>query len=342
MQFYGRATPNFRTLSQKQHVRLVLSARSRWKRVGFHSVSHRLVERRSGVGLVRFGLSAGAVQQQEMRRKFRDWKPMGRSVSVKVEPKTQNKVGVRVAASRAKTLQWRRARTAHLMLERDRKKQLGELTEAKTNKLRPLPAHEMKRQRGRDLVRCLTKHRQTVVRFGNAVRKETKRANEPIVPQSQSESERRGRSPFATALGRGGAPVDVATGLFLLGRAEDASMVNALRLEPNDVGVRPRERAVMITYPRGGRCDDRCPVDTNVATALAYSPRYELVDRSVHGHRFVRFETQLARPRGQDIKSEELVLAPDLAAVRDRVQFPRGSTQPVDYAKMIGRDWLRR
>lgn len=314
-----------------------MAAKHRWKRVGFHSVSHRLVERRVDVGHVAFNVDTDGekLAQVRLRRKIRAWKLVE---APKQPPKQQSDT----VASKNKavghgnthrTAQWMRARASRLLRESERRKNAEPApshdARSMSRSLRELPAHDMEGQSGRERVRCRSKHLKAVLRFCDDVLKEQPRPVSDSERQATRSNEKKSQfAPFSVAVGRNGARFDQATGLYLIAQNDPQSLL----LEPTDTSTRSRARTCAIASYRG---DPRASDD---AAALAYSPKYSLVDRSARGHRFVAFETQRPRsatPRGDD--GEQVILAPDLAEVYERQVFPRAPKQLVDYHKMLGR-----
>jgi hypothetical protein len=333
VQYRARATPNFRTFEQKQRVRVVLAARQRWRRVGFHSVNHRLAERRVNVGHVAFRAATGGEKyaQARVRRKFRAWKhtsapsrPQNNATASRSKPDRAGNTQV--------TAQWKRARASRLLQESERRRngQPTPSTDARSmsRALQALPAHDMKRESGRDNVHCRSKHLKAVLHFCDSVLKEDlcplSGGDKQATWTSENKSQ---RAPFAVAVGRDGARFDQASGLYLV--AQDT--LRSLILAPTDANTRTRARACVMTSPREDRHEP------NAASKLAYSPKYALVDRTTRGHRFVKLERQCPRsaaPPGDD--REQVILMPNLAKVYDQQVFPR-SAQVVDYHKMLGR-----
>lgn len=332
-----KATPNYRTREQKQRVRELMASRRRGPRLGHYDVNHKLTERRTDVGHIAFASVDSSfsdkLSRAKLRRNMRAW-------NLQAEQKKRTKDKEKGPSSPAKSkridksrrsVQWLRAKASRLLEDNERKKASAAYL-SRGQLLRELPAHEMKRQIGRDKIVATSKHQKTVVLFDRNIRKELKRDLCDNFHADLDVKEKSNRiEPFTLAPGRNGAAFDGATGLFLVGDA--ATSGDQLQLAVSDTMTRPKTRSCMLSsHPRV--VPDK--LDTDIEPT--YSPKYSVVDHSVRGHRFVTFQSQLPR---EDIaqsyeNKDQVIFASDVAATFESLRFSSSHTH-VAYDKMQGR-----
>lgn len=228
---------SYRTFEQKQRIRSILAARTRWRTLGGASacLNHTWTERRLGsTGIVPMHRQ----QSERFRRNTSTKKPTRAAFNVRLRhwnPQFANAVGDEehtgqlrrtngalqwlTEAERSdfkQTAQWQRARASRFL--KNNGVVVPKETRVATAPARTvhLPAHEMRLQAGRDAVRMRSKHDRVVTRFTDSVRKERKvkgNQSDPVDPARASTA--RGTVRFDRVTGREDALAD-ARGVYQL------------------------------------------------------------------------------------------------------------------------------
>lgn len=370
--------PNYRTHEQKLKVRAILAARKRWTRLGLYDVSHACVERRIGATKI-IPMTRQADNNKrsphrhpvQLRKKVRMWrrheafetKPSSdKGVSKDPHKKPQAWKTEKDKTSYKTTEQWRRAQTRELLRVKALK---ARLTTNAADDQKPgaskkdstmfMAAHAMSKQLGRDIVQCRRKKFKIVSLFSAQIKKEQ---------GGPYESEPGGEAPAsARANGKGGGgivPFAKATGrddlranehsVFLLGKETEQRHDVALNLD--HINTLPRPRAPRALIGERNDDDERFPMTKKFAKAQesrsVLEPKFEIVEKSVVGHRFVRFEKQLDRPEFIPLSSKQLdndveqLEQPSKFPILEKLKFSGGNLGVVDYRTMQGREDVER
>ncbi|KAF1323274.1 hypothetical protein FI667_g10662, partial [Globisporangium splendens] len=371
------AKPNYRTLDQKKKIRFILAARTRWQRFGGHyNVNHTIVERQLGrTGIVPMAKQLGRpefqssikgaranekpVSKVQLRRRLRAWQSASK-LETTSDPATKPAIPPhkQVRDVFKATPQWQRARARQLLKEKALKKKVG--ISDNQERLKPshdqkpnlarLPDPDMSKQRGRDIVHCRQKQLKVVTYFNDRISKE--RAKKEMKRESEQELALKkgakvpGIVPFEKLTGRDNVQVD-ARGVYILGREQDnaAGEAKALALESIDAYLRPHVPGAIISEPTEE--DERFPMTKKIAKEREQlsilEPKYNLVEKSVQGHRHVHFEKQVDRPdvlqganNQEDHDADQQLVLPSEFAILDKLRFPATSAF-VNFNKMQGR-----
>lgn len=221
-----------------------------------------------------------------------------------------------------------------------------------------MAAHAMSKQLGRDVVQCRRKKLKIVSSFSAPVRKERTKAYEPESGGEAAASARANRRggggvvPFAKATGRDDLRADK-HGVFLLGKETEHNphgVALDLNLDHIDTLVRPRAPRALIAERNDD--DERFPMTKKVAqeqeSRSVLEPKFEIVEKGVVGHRFVRFEKQLHRPEfirttGNQLNNDcEQLNLPSEFPMLEKLKFSSGNHGLVDYQRMQGREDVER
>lgn len=191
---------SYRTFEQKQRIRSILAARTRWRTLGGASacLNHTWTEQRLGSrGIVPMHRQKSERFRQDTTTKSAIEKPTRAALNVRLRNWNPQPVDVvdddeqtaqlRRTANGAlqwlteaerlefrRTAQWQRARASRLLKNNGvggtQEKRV--VTTAPARAVVHLPAHEMRLQAGRDAVRVRSKHTRVVTRFTDNVRKQ--------------------------------------------------------------------------------------------------------------------------------------------------------------------------
>lgn len=373
--------PNYRTREQKLKVRALLAARERWTHLGFYNVSHACVERRVGaIEIVPMARQSDATKRShpvQLRRRLRLWR---QQEAIQTEPlkdqettkgphkKPQAWETEKEKACYKTTEQWRRAQTRELLRVKALKAKLVAAVDGnrKPGIIRPkdsslfMVAHAMSKQLGRDVVQCRCKKLKIVNVFSAQVQKERIKSHEPgsVNQTPATESNRLSRRtgggvvPFAKATGRDDLQADQ-HGVFLLGKDTDhehESVALDLDLDHIDTLLRPRAPRAFITQRNDD--DERFPMTAKVKKEheirSILEPKFKFVEKSVLGHRFVRFGKQLDRPEviptteNQLENGSEQLNLPSEFPILEKLKFCGGNHGTVDNRTMQGREDVER
>ncbi|KAF1314867.1 hypothetical protein FI667_g16410, partial [Globisporangium splendens] len=324
------AKPNYRTLDQKKKVRI------RGARANEEPVS--------------------AIQLRRRLRARQSASKLGATSDPPAKPAIPPHKQVRDVFKA--TPQWQRARARQLLKEKALKKKVG--ISDNQERLKPshdqkpnlarLPDPDMSKQRGRDIVHCRQKQLKVVTYFNDRISKE--RAKKEMKRESEQELALKkgakvpGIVPFEKLTGRDNVQVD-ARGVYILGREQDnaAGEAKALALESIDAYLRPHVPGAIISEPTEE--DERFPMTKKIAKEREQlsilEPKYNLVEKSVQGHRHVHFEKQVDRPdvlqganNQEDHDADQQLVLPSEFAILDKLRFPATSAF-VNFNKMQGR-----
>lgn len=257
------------------------------------------------------------------------------------------------------TPQWQRARTSRLLRAKELKEKIlparqQHHRDRKPSTLALLPAHDMGKHIGRDIVRCRRKKLKVVTSFSAHIQKECVN-NRSEERESGSSGLRKdgkipGLVPFAKVTGRDAVQPDK-DGLFLLGKEQEDAVGEGkvLELELADSFLRPHVPSAIISEAPGD--EERFPMTTKLAKERdllsILEPKYGIIEKSVPGHRFVRFEKQIDRPEiiprannQQDAMGEQQLVLPSEFPILDKLKFPSANVF-VDFNKTQGRAGAR-
>lgn len=130
-----------------------------------------------------------------------------------------------------------------------------------------------------------------------------------------------------------------AFGMHILGSEAEQRDGAVLELVASDAATRPKTMSAVISAPTGD--DERFPMTAKRAkehaTRSVLDPKFDAIDSSVRGHRYVRFNKQVDRPAFITSDDEQQLMLPSEYPILDDLKFPapHGS---VSYAKMRGRE----
>lgn len=372
------AKPNYRTHEQKLKIRTILVARKRWTRLGLYNVSYACVERRIGATKIipmtrqtddnKRALHHHPIQ---LRQKVRMWrrdeafetKPSSdKGVTRDLHKKPQAWKMEKDKTSFKTTEQWRRAQTRELFRIKALKARLATNAAgdqkpgtSKKDSTMFIAAHTMSKQLGRDVVQCRHKKLKIVSSFSAQIKKERSKPYE-LEPGGEAPASARangkgsgGIVPFAKATGRDDLRANEHSVFFLSKEIEQRHDV-ALNLDRIDTLMRPRAPRALIGDWNDD--DERFPMTKKFAKAQesrsVLEPKFEIVEKSVVGHRFVRFEKQVDRPEFIPLSSNQLdngvgqLELPSEFPIFEKLKFPSGNLGVADYRTMQGREDVER